>query len=341
MLNLTGISKSFGAHRVLADVALDLSAGEIGALLGPSGCGKTTLLRIIAGFERPDHGEIFLDSEKIPVHRHPSQRSIGFLFQNYALFPHLSAKENVLISLRALDTKTRAHRLNEVLSLCGLENEASKYPHQLSGGQQQRLALARALAPRPKLLLMDEPFSSLDPELRNRLSLDVRTLLKSQNMTCLLVTHQIEEAYDLADRVGILNKGSIAQWTTPFELYHSPRTEFVARYTEQTSSLDVVIGDDGSLLFGSHRIDSNWRHDLSPGSRLQIFIRPHDIAPDSSSTLQARVCSRHFRGSRFLYELECNGHKLHAYFPSQRLYETGHMIGIRISIEKPIAITGS
>ena len=333
MLELKGLRKSFGAQNVLDATDLQLETGEIGVLLGASGSGKTTLLRIIAGLERPDAGTISLDGAVIANDLPPAKRSVALLFQSFALFPHLTAKDNVLIALGALSSGERAKRVEEVLALCGLANEKDKFPHEMSGGQQQRLALARALAPRPRLLLMDEPFSSLDPELRVRLSLEVRSLLKSQGVTCLIVTHQIDEAYDLADRIGILNKGKVEQWTTPYDLYHMPESRFVAQYLDRVSFMKVRVDGDGSLVLGRHRLPAPADRRYRAGDDLHLLVRPDDIQHDDLSPIKARVRARYFRGSWFLYELEMENARFYSYVPSHHNHPIGDEIGIRFEID--------
>ncbi|MBP6761771.1 MAG: ABC transporter ATP-binding protein, partial [Thauera sp.] len=235
-LQLIDIDLAFGPHRIVHKLSFSLEKGQIGCLLGPSGCGKTTVLRCIAGFERVAAGEIRLGGEVVStarMHLAPERRRIGMVFQDYALFPHLSVADNIGFGLRAEASTTRDARVAELLQLVGLAGQGNKYPHEMSGGQQQRVALARALAPRPSLLLLDEPFSNLDVELRERLSYEVRDIIKVAKTTAILVTHDQNEAFAVADEIGIMHEGRIQQWDTPYQLYHKPANRFVADFIGQ------------------------------------------------------------------------------------------------------------
>lgn len=219
-----------GLKPVVQDLTLGLPAGHIGCLLGESGCGKTTVLRAIAGFEPVRAGRILLDGAVIssPTEQvAPELRRVGMMFQDYALFPHLTVALNVAFGLRKLARADRARRVEEMLELVGLAHAANSYPHEISGGQQQRVALARALAPSPDLLLLDEPFSNLDVDTRERLAFEVRGILKTTGHTAILVTHNQAEAFAIADRIGVMAKGSIVQWDTPYNLHHHPGNDFV------------------------------------------------------------------------------------------------------------------
>ncbi|WP_183013252.1 ABC transporter ATP-binding protein [Achromobacter sp. UMC46] len=219
-----------GLKPVVQDLTLGLPAGHIGCLLGESGCGKTTVLRAIAGFEPVRAGRILLDGAVISSATEqvaPEQRRVGMMFQDYALFPHLTVALNVAFGLRKLARADRARRVEEMLELVGLAQAANSYPHEISGGQQQRVALARALAPSPDLLLLDEPFSNLDVDTRERLAFEVRDILKTTGHTAILVTHNQAEAFAIADRIGVMTKGAIAQWDTPYNLHQHPSTDFV------------------------------------------------------------------------------------------------------------------
>ncbi|HET7061917.1 MAG TPA: ABC transporter ATP-binding protein, partial [Nitrosospira sp.] len=236
LLDLRNIHHAYGPHVVVKNLSLALKKGQIGCLLGPSGCGKTTVLRCIAGFERITGGEIMLKGAAVSranLYLPPEQRHIGMVFQDYALFPHLTVAGNIGFGLQRLSRNEREARISEMLDTVGMVEASRKYPHELSGGQQQRVALARALAPRPDLLLLDEPFSNLDVSLRERLSLEVRDILKSQNATAILVTHDQDEAFAMADEIGVMHDGEIQQWDTAFNLYHQPANRFVADFIGQ------------------------------------------------------------------------------------------------------------
>ncbi|VFR56056.1 Ferric iron ABC transporter, ATP-binding protein [plant metagenome] len=237
LLQLDGISLGYdtpkGLRTVVESLSLELGRGSVGCLLGASGCGKTTVLRAIAGFEPLRAGHILLDGKPVSSPAGmlaPEKRRVGMMFQDYALFPHLDVAGNIGFGLRRLDRAARARRIHELLELVGLAGSANAFPHEMSGGQQQRVALARALAPSPELLLLDEPFSNLDVDTRERLAFEVRDILKNTGHTAILVTHNQAEAFAIADRIGVMAQGRIAQWDTPYNLHHHPADDVVAGF---------------------------------------------------------------------------------------------------------------
>ncbi|MFC3800759.1 ABC transporter ATP-binding protein [Cohnella sp. GCM10012308] len=248
-LELQGIRKRYGNADVLDDVNLQIREGELVTLLGPSGCGKSTLLRCIAGLADTDGGRILLDGKdiaKLP----PRNREIGMVFQAYALFPNLTVSQNIEygLKMRGIDKAARKSRSEELLAIVELTDKRDAYPQQLSGGQQQRVALARSLAVRPKVLLLDEPLSALDAQIRKNLRAEIRAIQRQFNMTTIFVTHDQEEALTLSDRVCLMNKGRIVQEGSPETIYTKPRTEFVARFM---GSYNVLSRADASKLFGN------------------------------------------------------------------------------------------
>lgn len=230
-----------GPKTVVQNLDLTVDKGHIGCLLGASGCGKTTVLRAIAGFEPLCAGTIHLNGELLSSAEAtvvPEKRNVGMMFQDYALFPHLSIEKNIAFGLRKQDKIKRLARTEEMLELVGLEDLGKRYPHELSGGQQQRVALARALAPEPSLLLLDEPFSNLDVDTRERLAFEVREILQKTGLTAILVTHNQAEAFAIADRIGVMNHGGIVQWDTAYGLHHNPVNEFVADFIRREALLN-------------------------------------------------------------------------------------------------------
>ena len=229
-----------GPKVVVNDLNLVVEKGHIGCLLGASGCGKTTVLRAIAGFEPLRAGTIHLDGRLLSSSQGsvvPEKRNVGMMFQDYALFPHLSVEKNIGFGLRKIEKAKRLMRIEEMLALVGLEGLAKRYPHELSGGQQQRVALARALAPEPSLLLLDEPFSNLDVDTRERLAFEVREILQKTGLTAILVTHNQAEAFAIADRIGVMKEGRIVQWDTAYGLHHNPVNDFVSDFVRREALL--------------------------------------------------------------------------------------------------------
>ncbi len=276
-IEVHNISKNFGAFRALNDINLDIQSGELVALLGPSGCGKTSLLRIIAGLETPDTGSIQFHGEDVSGHD-VRDRNVGFVFQHYALFRHMTVFDNVAFGLRMKPKKHRpsaeeiTHKVHELLNMVQLDWLADRYPEQLSGGQRQRIALARALAVQPKILLLDEPFGALDAKVRKELRRWLARLHEEINLTSVFVTHDQEEAMEVADRIVVMNKGVIEQIGSPGEVYEKPASDFVYHFLGDANRLH--LGDDGHILFRPHEISLSR---LSQEQHLAAQVR--DIRP--------------------------------------------------------------
>ena len=340
-LQLQAVSHAYGERQIVDNISFSLASGQIGCLLGPSGCGKTTLLRCLAGFETPGSGSIRLNGRELfgaGLNVPPQQRGIGMVFQDYALFPHLTIADNIGFGLQRLDKAARRQRVNDLLQLIGLEALASRYPHQLSGGQQQRVALARALAPKPTRLLMDEPFSNLDVDLRKRLGEDIRRLLKHEGMTAILVTHDQDEAFAIADEIGIVHQGHIAQWATPYQLYHEPANRFVADFIGEGTLIPGKVLAPDSIEIELGVVPGHMPADCCSGCTVDVLIRPDDIQHDDASPVSARVLSKTFRGAEFLYRLQlASGTELLSLVPSHHDHAIGEAIGIRLQIEHVIA----
>jgi iron(III) transport system ATP-binding protein len=341
-LEIDRIEFSYPGHgTVCRDFTLELAEGEIGCLLGPSGCGKTTVLRCIAGLEPIQAGEIRLYGQ--PVSRpgrtaSPEQRRVGFVFQDYALFPHLTVAANVGFGLRGLSRAERDARVDELLAAVGMAQAGDRFPHELSGGQMQRVALARALAPRPQLLLLDEPFSNLDVELRERLSIEVRSILKAMGTTALLVTHDQHEAFAMADVVGVMNEGRIEQWDVAYNLYHRPATRFVADFVGEGVLLEARAGVDE----GIDTVMGQLRHcpgcEIRPGQTVSLLLRPDDVQHDDASPMKAEVVKKTFRGAEFLYTLRLpDGNQILSLVPSHHNHAIGERIGIKLDVDHVVA----
>jgi iron(III) transport system ATP-binding protein len=332
---------------IVNGLSLMLQQGEIGCFLGYSGCGKTTALRAIAGLEPSRGGSIYLNSQCLTdkTARHsfavaPAKRGMGMVFQDYALFGHLSVAKNIAFGLNKWSTADKKARVAEMLSLVELTEHADKRPNELSGGQQQRVALARALAPKPKLLLLDEPFSNLDVVLRESLAMSVRDILKRTNTTAILVTHDQNEAFALADKVGVMDKGKLVQWATPSELYHEPVSPFVAEFVGEGAMIDGIIKEGhvetalGNIYRRMEVCDALGQpqyceYDYPNGTPIKVLVRPDDIIHDDDSAQTALVVGRVFRGANYLYRLQLDdGQTVLSLVASHHNHEIGSQIGI-------------
>ena len=327
LLALARVSKRFGRDRPPAvdGLSFTLERGQILALLGPSGCGKTTTLRLIAGFEALDEGQVSIAGSVIAsaggTGVPPEERGVGVVFQDYALFPHLTVADNVAFGLRRRPRTERAIRVRQILDLVGLTDFAQRYPHELSGGQQQRVAAARALAPAPALILLDEPFSNLDADLRAQMRDEVEKILRATNTTAIFVTHDQEEAFTIADQVGVLNRGRLEQLGPPETIYHHPATPFVAEFVGAADFLPGLVTSGGIVTeigtFGN--VEGR-----EPGEKVKVMIRPDDVTfvPDAAG--DAVIVRRDFRGPETLYSLALpSGHRVHSSQPSYAAFVKG------------------
>jgi len=300
----------YGDHRVLQGLSFRLEQGTIGCLLGPSGCGKTTALRCIAGLEPVERGRILTDGAVLSAPGDtvvPERRGMGMVFQDYALFPHLSVSANVAFGLSGLDRAERRSRAERLLGVVGLGDSADVYPHELSGGQQQRVALARALAPEPRLLLLDEPFSNLDAAMRADLGAELREILKRLGITALMVTHDQQEAFAIADQIGVMNEGRLLQWGSPASLYRQPADPFVARFIGEGCLLPGTRGDDGLFTTELGRIAGRLG---GPGAgeaagveAVDILLRASDLRWGGPGDCEGHIQARAFRGADVLYRV--------------------------------------
>ncbi|HSW18671.1 MAG TPA: ABC transporter ATP-binding protein [Ramlibacter sp.] len=325
------------------DVSFGLPAGGIGVLIGPSGCGKTTLLRAIAGLEPASDGEVRISGTVVGgagVHLPAESRRIGMVFQDYALFPHLDVGRNVAFGIDALPRTARAARVTEVLALVGLPGAERRMPHELSGGQQQRIALARALAPRPALLLLDEPFSNLDVELRERLAHEIRGILKAAGATALFVTHDQLEAFAIGDTIGVMHEGRLHQWDDAYTLYHRPATRFVADFIGHGVFTPATIREVGDKVVVDTPLgcledvaECPLPNAFADG-QCDVLLRADDILHDDDAPVKAEIMRKAFRGSEFLYTLRmANGQTVLAHVPSHHDHKIGEWIGIRAQVD--------
>ncbi|MCI0409410.1 MAG: ABC transporter ATP-binding protein [Acidobacteria bacterium] len=332
VIRLERVSKRYGGGLTIAieEISFSVGKGEIVALLGPSGCGKTTTLRLIAGFEAPDHGWIEIGGRMVAnqgLFVPPERRGVGMVFQDYALFPHLTVQENAAFGLRHWNGEQKRRRIEEALDLVGLSELGGRYPHELSGGQQQRVALARALAPSPQVVLLDEPFSNLDADMRAQMRQDVHAILHQAGTTSIFVTHDQEEAFMIADRVGVLNQGRLEQIDQPDVIYHTPATRFVARFVGSADFIPGVVQPAGILTeLGTFPNQQG----LSLGLAVEVMIRPDDIELVRDLAGEATVVTRHFRGSDNLYCVRLpSGRTVHSSQGSTKIVEPGARILVK------------
>jgi iron(III) transport system ATP-binding protein len=328
MVHLRALTKRFGAVTAVRQAELCVRRGEFLALLGPSGCGKTTLLRLIAGFERPDAGEVWVEERLVAgrgAWRGPERRRIGFVFQDYALFPHLTVAENVGFGV---PRRERRSRRAEVLGLVGLAGFERRYPYELSGGQQQRIALARALAPSPSLVLLDEPWSNIDPLLRHSMRDELGEILRAAGVTVLLVTHDREEAFSIADRIALMLDGSIVQAGTAEEVYYDPADPWVAAFGGASNLVPGLV-EDGLVetLLGRFPVAKNGN---APRGPVQALIRPEllELRPDPDGS--AEVIGREFRGHDVFYRVRVgDGTTVVSQRPSTEVVPLGARVAVR------------
>ncbi len=340
-LKLSGIGKRFGSFTALEHIDLEIDKGEFVCFLGPSGCGKTTLLRIIAGLETQSDGRIEQAGRDISV-LPPAQRDYGIVFQSYALFPNLTVADNVAYGLvnRKLPRDQARARVSELVKLVGLPGSEDKYPAQLSGGQQQRIALARALATSPGLLLLDEPLSALDAIVRVHLRSEIRSLQRKLGVTTIMVTHDQEEALSVADRIVVMNHGRIDQVGTPMQVYREPASPFVADFVGRINVVPAVAEAGGRVRLGPTSFVCP--HDAQPGDAVKIYLRPEDvlarpIQPGDSNVFDATIDKVEFLGSYCLVRVTgpaLGEHKLTVYlslnFLAEHALEVGGSLLLRL-----------
>lgn len=341
LLEVKEIVVGYGNKTVLHDVTLHVNQGGFACLLGPSGCGKTTALRAIAGFEPVTRGEVRLRGKTVArpgANVPPEQRNVGMVFQEDALFPHLTVAGNIGFGLKGRAGNEEEKIVEEMLDVVGLKGLGDRYAHELSGGQQQRVALARALAPEPDVILLDEAFSSLDTDLRARLGAEVKDILKQRGVTTLLVTHDQNEAFALADQIGVMKDGRLLQWDTAYNLYHEPADRFIARFVGQGVFLRGTLISPDAVDTELGVIKGNRAYRWGKGSTVDVLLRPDDILPDPDGEVCATVVGRAFKGAQILYALKLStGSSVLSLFPSHHNHETGESVGIRLAVDHLVA----
>ena len=353
-VSLDHVTKAFGAVKALQDVSVAIGEGELFLMVGPSGCGKTTALRVIAGFYRPDTGSVRFDEKEVND-LPPYKRNAGMVFQNYALWPHMSVYENVAFGLkmRKVNPKDRVDRVKRVLDIVRMREFAERFPNQLSGGQQQRIALARALVIEPSVLLLDEPLSNLDAKLRVEMRSEIRRIQKELGITTIYVTHDQTEALAIADRIAVMNMGSISQVGTPREVYEYPTNTFVASFMGEPNMIagriDMIIKKDGLARV---RIDETLELEgrlprefssYSVGDKVGCFIRQESILGNDQSkqSFSVKVLEASYQGQTEHYALELpNGTVLRSvgFNPSAGPHSVGDTMTIHLPVEKVMVL---
>ena len=336
-LELEHICVDLDGTRIIDDVSFTLKSGDIGCLLGPSGCGKTTLLRTIGGFQAPSRGSLQIAGTTVATAENqatPEERRVGMVFQDLALFPHMTVRKNVAFGIEGQSRQAVDERVTELLELVGMLRYANSYPHQLSGGQQQRVALIRAMAPRPPVLLLDEPFSSQDTERRVQLAHEVREILKRDGITAVLVTHDQFEAFAIADHIGVVANGKLRQWDDAYSLYHTPADRFVADFIGEGVFLCGNTLEDNVIQTELGTIHGELSDDVPSGTLIELLVRPDDIIHDDHSPNKATVIARDFRGADHLYTLKMPGNtRLLCLAPSHHNHTVGEQFGIRLQLD--------
>jgi len=331
-VELTNVSRFFENVKAVCDLTFSIMEGEFFSLLGPSGCGKTTTLRLIAGLDRPNSGVVTIGQEIVAndkVWVVPEKRGIGIVFQDYALFPHMTVYQNIAFGLKGFSREEIRNRVMHILAVVGLIGLGERYPHELSGGQCQRVALARSLAPSPKVILLDEPFSNLDADLREELRIETKCILKENGTTTILVTHDQEEAFSLSDRVGVLNQGRLEQIGTPAEIYHRPSSRFVADFVGKADFITGIV-DKGMVLSGIWKLPVSCEKE-TVAREVDLMIRPDDVDFVVDPSGNAIITEARFLGASIMYKLQlADGIIIHSLKPSTQVISPGTRVHLSV-----------
>ena len=340
LISLTGVNKYYGDYHALRDINLTINEGEFFSLLGPSGCGKTTLLRTIAGFEGVSDGVVMIGGKNmqgVPANMRPT----NMVFQSYAIFPHLTVAENVAFGLRKkkdMDKAAKDLAVEEALGMVGLKGFGDRQAHALSGGQRQRVALARALILKPKVLLLDEPLSALDKKMREQMQVELIRLQRHVGITFILVTHDQEEAFAFADKIGVLHQGKLEQWDVPYNLYHEPKTRYVANFIGQGVFLPGFVREANAIETELGMLQCHKHYPWPANTAVEVLLRPDDVTEDAKSPYRATVINKVFAGTSTLYTLALpTGSHIEAAFPSHLNFNLGNKIGVKVEADHVIA----
>ena len=341
VLKVKNIQCSHGDEIAVRDVSFVVERGQTVCLVGPSGCGKTTILKTIAGFHDPLMGDVIINGELVTgrgAYVPTQERKVGMVFQDYGLFPHLTVMDNVRAGLWRKSKKEQNKIASDYLEIMGITTLVNRYPHQLSGGQQQRVALARALAPRPSILLMDEPFSSLDLDLRLHMGQEISELLKMHDITCVMVTHDQQDAFVMGEKIGVIANGRLLQWDTPFNVYHQPATRTVATFIGEGGFLNGKVNGNGKIETDYVELNIGTDSVLRAGDDVDVLIRPEDVILDDKSLVSAKIVKRTYKGAEIIYTLSLNSTtELLASLSSHSYFSVGEEIRIGFQLDHVVA----